>query len=783
MAICQKSCFISYSHDGIDRDTLDYFVKVLEDAIKPNGKIFIDKNVRYGEDFNQFMKLVESVDLIILVLTPTYKQKVIDRKGGAYTEFKYLYDRYNSFQEITKDEENDDITIIKKIELIPILFSGSREQSTPDEISDLRQLDLTGLRVSRKSTGEFSLSKQLENRYISVIHEVAKQIITTATLVSEEYKNLADTFYSELFIDLKASWNRPDNRGRDFLSSQFVKTLTYELVSRQQAVFVVGRKGSGKSTLTQALPLLHEERYNFSIEINADHYNLESLYTLYSNPQFRSDTCTAVSRVLTFDFTWEAALMLSLMHLLTSTDLTTQNQFIDREPYQAIFNFVDQFKEICDREDKNCEWRQSDFFNYSFGRAMDFVRICIDDARNDPQFFLVDIQRDFTRENFLIFVFGNDLLILFREFIRNFKKKFLVTLDGFDTAFDSFRLESIRTNDEMHLRSRAHFETDWLRSLLALTIRAKSNSGNYLYSILEFCMAAPLDRFLEVVKVDRDSYRYWNRWSTIQWSGIELAILLRKRLEGISSYQLSRDLSPQLRLERILDCKQFKHIPSTISFEFHGKSYSMPLFMYVLRHTFWRPRGLLVYYARILAFSEQMKRWGNEVDSESLRRCVKSATIPILESEFINELRSTVVNIESIIRSFRNKKNLLSFQEVRKIVNSENYKFATGDLTENDVTAKIKFLYDVGFLGLNLLDNQQERLGVWHKNAFVFNEGNTIFGDNYLEEEDLEHYEFIIHPIFCEFLHLDTKDTDLPLIFTWEYLNKAEAALRSRFGT
>jgi energy-coupling factor transporter ATP-binding protein EcfA2 len=187
-----------------------------------------------------------------------------------------------------------------------------------------------------------------------VIHEVAKQIITTATLVSEEYKNLADTFYSELFIDLKASWNRPDNRGRDFLSSQFVKTLTYELVSRQQAVFVVGRKGSGKSTLTQALPLLHEERYNFSIEINADHYNLESLYTLYSNPQFRSDTCTAVSRVLTFEFTWEAALMLSLMHLLTSTDLTTQNQFIDREPYQTIFNFVDQFKEICDREDKNC---------------------------------------------------------------------------------------------------------------------------------------------------------------------------------------------------------------------------------------------------------------------------------------------------------------------------------------------------------------------------------------------------------------------------------------------
>jgi hypothetical protein len=72
MAICQKSCFISYSHDGIDRDTLDYFVKVLEDAIKPNGKIFIDKNVRYGEDFSQFMKLVESVDLIILVLTPTY---------------------------------------------------------------------------------------------------------------------------------------------------------------------------------------------------------------------------------------------------------------------------------------------------------------------------------------------------------------------------------------------------------------------------------------------------------------------------------------------------------------------------------------------------------------------------------------------------------------------------------------------------------------------------------------------------------------------------------------
>lgn len=780
MADFQKSCFISYAHDGIDRDTLDYFVKILEDKIKPNGKIYIDEKVKIGEDFSKFMELIETVDLVILILTPIYKQRVTERKGYVYKEFKCLYDRYNEFQEIAKDTESKE-GIVQKFELIPILFSGSLDQSTPTEILTLRQLDLTGLRVSRKTTGEFHLSNQLKNKYVSIIHQVAQQIITSATLVSKEYIKLSDTYYDELFIDLKASWHRPDNRGRDYLSSQFVKTLSYQLVSRQQGFFVVGRKGSGKSTLIQVLPLLHEERYEFSISINADHYNLESLFALYSNPQFRSDTSTAVSRVHTFEFTWESALMLSLMNLLISEELITSESLNISQP---ILTFVNRFKADCNPQSDECEWQQSDFFNYCFGRAMDFVRSCIDEARVEPEFFLIDIQYRFKRENFLRFVFGNEVLTSFRLLLKNLKKKFLVTLDGFDTAFDSFRLESIRTNDEVHLRSRAHFETDWLRSLLALTVRAKSFKDNYFYSTLDFCMAVPLDRFLDVVKVERDSYRYWNRWFTIQWSGIELAILLRKRLEGIASqnYQTSKDLSPQARLEKILDCKQFKHIPSVISFEFNGKQYSMPLFMYVLRHTFWRPRGLLVYYARILSFAEQMKRSGSEVNSESLRRCVKSTTISIIESEFINELRSTIVNIESILRSFRNKENYLSFQEIRTIVSSENYKFATGDLTEKDVVSKIKFLYDVGFLGLKLSEIEQEQLGVWHQNAFIFNEGNTIFSDSYLEHDDLEKYEFMIHPIFCEYLHLNTRNVDFPMIFSWEYLNQTEAALHARYG-
>jgi hypothetical protein len=357
--------------------------------------------------------------------------------------------------------------------------------------------------------------------------------------------------------------------------------------------------------------------------------------------------------------------------------------------------------------------------------------------------------------------------------MRTFNKRFLVTLDGFDTAFDRFRLDGIQLHDEEKMRRRAYFEVDWLRSLLSLAIQARSRGHDYFFSALDFCIAAPKDRFMEVIRVERDSYRQWQRWCTLHWSGIELSILLRKRLEVLAGIKTNKDLSPKERLEEVCRHKLFKDIPSTLEFEYNGKPCRMPLFMYVLRHTFWRPREVLVFYSAILALSDYMKRWDYKISTEVIRRCVKATTRQIIESEFINEFRSTVVNIGEIIRSFKKSKAVLPFESLRKLLIDVDFKFASGSLENTGVMEKIQFLYEIGFLGVKADVDLQHRYGLDMEHAFYFNEGSTLFFGT--DEEDVRDWEFLIHPIFSEYLILDTIGQDLTLQYTWEYLHQREA--------
>ena len=135
------------------------------------------------------------------------------------------------------------------------------------------------------------------------------------------------------------------------------------------------------------------------------------------------------------------------------------------------------------------------------------------------------------------------------------------------------------------------------------------------------CIAAPLDRFLEAARINRDSYRAIGRWHSIQWSGIELSILLRKRLEHVLANGLvsPKHLSPEDRLAYVLRSRPFNKLPIDISFEYNDVNISMPLFVYVLRHTFWRPREILLYYSRLLALVDNLKKWNKTINAESLR--------------------------------------------------------------------------------------------------------------------------------------------------------------------
>lgn len=419
----------------------------------------------------------------------------------------------------------------------------------------------------------------------------------------------------------------------------------------------------------------------------------------------------------------------------------------------------------------------SAFFEYSFKKSVDFINLCIQKARPDEDVFFSDITARFDLKQFLINSLSEEVVTAFNEIISVCRRRILVALDGFDTAFDEFRQISIQHYSSSNLlEERSRLEIEWVRTLLHLVMEIKHDyrGTNPFYNLLDFCLTIPKDRFLEIMERERDSYIYHSRYIELNWSGLELAILLRRRLEVLTSYKTNEKLNVEERLSQVIE-KKYPNIPKESYVSVGGKTYRMPLFLYVLRHTFWRPRDILFYYARILAVARDMHKRNHEMTGDVVRRIVKDTTIHVINSEFINEFKSTLINIKEIIDTFIGYKQILSYNELQDALSKIHFKFSHKPEEVKDFKSKVIFLYEIGFLGFEVNEEMKNRYSIECKQAFYFNEGEIPL--RIINTPHFDKCSFVIHPIFCEYLQLDISKQDVTLYFNWEYLHKMELLL------
>jgi len=502
----------------------------------------------------------------------------------------------------------------------------------------------------------------------------------------------------------------------------------------------------------------------------ADKFDLESIFSLFNNKKIRSDTKNVFPIQRCFSFAWEAFLLICCMNTLVKIpkENLTDNQI---EHLKCIEEFIYKTHGIC--RDICDESNMYAYFTCSFNHIETFIEECIRHSRSEEKYFRSDLQLYFQRNRFLESFFGKQVLNSFYLIVETVREKFLLTLDGFDSAFDNFRRISILKKN--NLKRKAIFEVEWLRAFLQLVLKiAQKNRYEILQKKMDFCITVPHDRFIEILKSERDSYIYYNRYKKLKWSGIELAILLRKRLEHLTQTTIEKELRPEDRLNNVLK-KHFKYIPIDVNLNFNGKQYIMPLFMYVLRHTFWRPRDVLLYYARIISVCKSLKDRTQEVNTEILRRIIKDVTREIINSEFINEFSSTITNIEDIISIFARQPQVLSYDTLTIILAKINFDFALGTKDWGSIEDKIKLLYEIGFLGVYADKQMIQRIPLKMEHCFYFNEGEEPI--RLIGGKGFEGYNFIIHPVFCEYLMLDTSKNELILQFSWRYLHETEAFL------
>jgi len=352
-------------------------------------------------------------------------------------------------------------------------------------------------------------------------------------------------------------------------------------------------------------------------------------------------------------------------------------------------------------------------------------------------------------------------------------ERILITADGFDAMVGYFSLASDR------IAEARRFEREILLTLFQVVLnRGPARiGGGRLYEISDYCIAVPHDRFTDARAWDRDTFQYRNRVAPIRWSGVELSALVRKRLALLRSVPDPKGPVLEERLAQVMK-KGFPELPDEVAFLFGAANYRIPIFLYVLRHTLWRPRDVMYYYATLLAASDEFRKKKVEAPSSFLRQIIAGATHQIVKDELLAEYASTFRNLREVLHVFRQAPQIVSWLELEARL--DRMRFDT-DLRPDEVPTlewKVELLYELGVLGVILDRKRSERFSAY-KHAFIFNEDHLL--TDKLGRDNYRDCDFALHPVLCEYLNLDTsRNSELILPLDWDYLHPNEVLRKVR---
>ncbi len=183
--------FISYSWDSKEHQK---WVLSLADTIDSNGgKAIVDRtHLKYGGHIRTFMvKSILEADIVLMILTPKYKAKADNLKGGVGYEYNII--NGNLFKIITKNDKY--IPVIRTGNIKTSVTSFLRDfncvdlSDTPDYENNLRDL----LKQILKTKPKLIMNKK-ENKPIS-----EKQYKNINSLIKEMNDN-ASEYFQKLFV-------------------------------------------------------------------------------------------------------------------------------------------------------------------------------------------------------------------------------------------------------------------------------------------------------------------------------------------------------------------------------------------------------------------------------------------------------------------------------------------------------------------------------------------------------------------------------------------------------
>jgi hypothetical protein len=377
------------------------------------------------------------------------------------------------------------------------------------------------------------------------------------------------------------------------------------------------------------------------------------------------------------------------------------------------------------------EYEDGDFINaaltYSVEQYVAFEEKVIQSSNRT----LASIPAGISRRRFLMFVLGKELFGYLVSLSKSAPRSTLVTLDGIDSASVDYRLEFLRFHDTPHEDSlrRARAEIDLVKSLMRMISAVKATPREFEFlSSCDFCVTIPLDIYQETHGYhERDSYRCLSSCRTLDWTGPELAVMLRKRLELLMGRRVDKEkfYHPEQRLNEALE-DFYPGLPKEIPVEAAGKVTSYPLLLYILRHCFWRPREVIFHFVGLISSFEYFSN-SAPLGPLDVKAIVSDQARALISIEFVDEFKTSILNIDEIIGKCRLGPQFLSWQEFLQILNGIEFVFYTSDRKAGSYPPlkKARLLDEIGFVGIRMTDEQMKGYSR-PRDIFSFSEGVQI---------------------------------------------------------
>jgi len=770
-----QKCFISYNKNDCDLDTLKIMIDYLRKYSNYSIDFLIDEDLKTGKDINVFMNLIKEVEAIIILLTPEYKKKADEKiNSGVYTEYKIILERLEEDQKY-RQNNLEYLNSYSTFCFIPIIFSHNHNKSCPENIKQYKALDFTTLQFVNKE-----LLKKIELYYHKQFQKICSEISAIKSINTTAVKEYEQELHKQLFIETKHDNIINKNFAQD--KEFYVKTRSFNDLKSQQAYLFLGRKGCGKSTLGPLLFLFEHDKYKEHIEVHVEEINIEYIINIIFSNALRNDLDIIMKIPIFFKLVWEVLLLYKYCEVFVNEDKKGNLPDSQENNIASIKTFLYNINNNTEREpfwntheDNQIRKNNNPIFQWSVSSIVRCIEKARKNSNNKEEIFHYELHSSIKRDSVLESIFSKPVLKNIYSIISEFNIKVLVSFDGFDNLFEKFRIETINYDKETKI-FREKIEVGFLEGFLNLTMDIKSNQKNdAIYKNIDMCVTVPKDRFFEIKKSQRDSYRYINVFQEIKWTGIELSIMLRKRLELLynKKYLSKKDDIPQNRLNSIIKKTPIlKDLPLTTTININNSSCEIDTFLNVLRHTFCRPRDILIYYSKLIAITHDFNERKLHIDSFAVNKIISETTFDVIREEFISEFKNYCLNIESILCKFKRSKQILSRTELENVLGTIHFNFIDGEV--KDFISKFEFLFDIGFIGIEVPKKQMDRYYLITGEIFCFNTNNKTF--EILKGEDFEGCNFIIHPIFCEFLGLDLSNQNrLVLNLTWEKLIEEES--------